>query len=1086
VAFRNPNRQLSVFRAGRLRPLLLHSATIIALLLFSIAARGEAQSKASSPAPNDSITDSMPTKIDLVDGSDLRFRRLSADSGLSQTRAAWVVQDKVGFIWFGTQYGLNRYDGYKSKVFKHEPGRPDSLSCVYIRSLFVDHAGTLWVGCDRYLDRFEPATETFVHYRIDTETSDELSTPIDRIDEDRAGTLWLATAKGLYRFDPSTTRTARYVHDPHDATSIGDNRVNMSGEDREGHFWVANGEGLDQFDRKTGKVIGKASFRGEVSRFHEDESGLFWLAGRNYPCALAIWNPKTDAAKCHTLNYNLHGTPVRVVISEILEARDGVMWFGSTGGLLKFDQAHNRILRYHNNSSDKESLESDSLIFLNQDNEGNIWTCFQVVEPNFFSERPQPFESFTYQRGSILDPLVTSIYEDRNGILWIGSMGGMNRIDRRAGTNIASPHIGNETLALLEDRDGVLFSGTFHQGLRRLDRETGKPSGYFRGRLIETNPIMRLIYDHMGSLWAAMYGGVGRYDPTSGNFLRYTPENRNAIQYQEIKEDRDGFFWLGAQSGLHRFDPRTGHFKIYEHRADDPSSLSDNRINSILFDHQGALWVGTQDGLDKFDPATATFKTYYEKDGLAGEVVSCILEDRRGVLWMGTNNGLSSFDPHTESFQNFSSADGLPGQDMTGWGACYQSPSGEMFFGGFSGATAFYPSRIPNSSFAPRTILTDFQLSGNSVPVGAGSPLKQSITHTGSITLSHQQNIFSIEFSALSFFNAETNRYRYRLTNLDNAWHEVGSDRRIASYTTLPAGRYTFEVQGATSRGPWSNPGARLAIEILPEWYQTLWFRGICVAALLALLWSIYLLRLRELKRQFHTALVARVDERTRIARDLHDTLLQSFTAVLPHLQTVSNVLPSQPDEAKRRVDRAIEQATNAITDGRDAVHALRSGGSAATDLDFAISNFAKEFLSGTPAEPGPEIHVQIEGKPALLNPVVRDEVYRIATEAVRNAIRHANARRIEVEIRYDEQKLRLRIGDNGTGIDPVILNRDHKAGHWGLQGMRERAKLVGGTLEVWSQPNVGTEIELSIPAASVYARPPSVSRSVLSRFRRS
>jgi len=197
-------------------------------------------------------------------------------------------------------------------------------------------------------------------------------------------------------------------------------------------------------------------------------------------------------------------------------------------------------------------------------------------------------------------------------------------------------------------------------------------------------------------------------------------------------------------------------------------------------------------------------------------------------------------------------------------------------------------------------------------------------------------------------------------------------------------------------------------------------------------------------------------------------------------------VLPSQPDEAKRRVDHAIEQATNAITDGRDTVHALRSGGSAATDLDLAIGNFAKELLSGTTSEPVPEIHVQVEGKPTLLNPIVRDEAYRIATEAVRNAIRHANARRIEVEIRFDEQHLRLRIGDNGTGIDPAILNRDHKAGHWGLRGMRERAKLVGGALEVWSQPNVGTEIELSIPAAIVFAKPPSARSSFLSRFRRS
>ena len=255
-------------------------------------------------------------------------------------------------------------------------------------------------------------------------------------------------------------------------------------------------------------------------------------------------------------------------------------------------------------------------------------------------------------------------------------------------------------------------------------------------------------------------------------------------------------------------------------------------------------------------------------------------------------------------------------------------------------------------------------------------------------------------------------------------------------------------------------------------------------ATFLLVLAGLHRRRLQQVERQFNMRLEERLNERTRIARDLHDTLLQTFNALLPHLQTVSNALPSRPDEAKRRVDRVIEQATSAITDGRDAVHALRSGGSVATDLDQAISSFAKELLSSAASEPVPEIHVQVEGKLTSLNPIVRDEVYRIAAEAIRNAVRHANARRIEVEVRYDEQRLRLRIGDNGTGIDPTILNLEHKAGHWGLRGMRERAKLVGGTLGLWSQPNVGTEIELIIPAASVYAKPPSLRWSILSRFR--
>ncbi len=347
----------------------------------------------------------------------------------------------------------------------------------------------------------------------------------------------------------------------------------------------------------------------------------------------------------------------------MLESRDGTMWLSSSDGLLKLDRENNKIVNYRNHPADSESLESN-VISIYQDKEGNIWTCFQEIQPNFFSERPQAFENFTYQRGSLVNALVTSIYEDQNGILWIGSMGGLNRIDRRTGKNTVPPRSGvrNEILAILEDHSGVLFSGTYHQGLERIDRETGKLIPYVRGPSNHArNPIMRLIFDHEGTLWAATFGGVCRFDPETGNFITYTPEKQNTIQYQEIKEDSHGILWLGAQSGLHRFDPRTGQFTIYDHDPNDPRSVSDNRVDSVRFDHSGNMWVGTQNGLDRFDPRTRTFKAYHEQDGLAGDVVSCILEDKRDLLWMSTNNGLSSFDPDSQRFQNFSAAAGLPG-----------------------------------------------------------------------------------------------------------------------------------------------------------------------------------------------------------------------------------------------------------------------------------------------------------------------------------------------------------------------------------------------------------------------------------------
>jgi signal transduction histidine kinase len=495
-------------------------------------------------------------------------------------------------------------------------------------------------------------------------------------------------------------------------------------------------------------------------------------------------------------------------------------------------------------------------------------------------------------------------------------------------------------------------------------------------------------------------------------------------------------------------------------------------VNSVHVDRLGDMWVGTQDGLDKFDPQTGTFKTYYQQDGLAGDVVGCILEDKRGLLWMSTNNGLSNFDPQSQRFRNFSAADGLPGPDLTGWGACYESPSGEMFFGGFAGATAFYPSRLVNSPFVPRTVLTEFSIGGIPVPVGRNSPLKRSITFSDSITLSHLQNMFSIEFSALSYFNPETNRYRLKLEGLDDRWHEVGSSQRTVSYTTLPAATYFLDIQGATSRGNWDEPGVRLRIEVMPAWYQTFWFRatvvGMCAVAILI----IYRMRLRGVMERLDLRFEERLAERTRIARDLHDTLLQSFQGSMFRMQAARNLLELRPQEAVEELDGAIGRAEQAIVEGRNAIQDLRADSTNRSDLADLLKMIGQELAGSQQSEHGsPIFRVTVEGNRRELFSILQDEIYRIAHEVLRNAFQHAAAQRIEAEIRYDDQLFRMRIRDDGRGIDAAVLKEGRRAGHWGLPGIRERARQIGARLEFWSDSGVGTEVELTVPSSIAYAK---------------
>ncbi|MGH8525982.1 MAG: ATP-binding protein, partial [Gammaproteobacteria bacterium] len=339
---------------------------------------------------------------------------------------------------------------------------------------------------------------------------------------------------------------------------------------------------------------------------------------------------------------------------------------------------------------------------------------------------------------------------------------------------------------------------------------------------------------------------------------------------------------------------------------------------------------------------------------------------------------------------------------------------------------------------------------------------------TDNLRLAPHPRDLQIDYTSPTFAIPQRVKFRYRLDGYDRDWHDAGT-RRQAFYTDLPPGNYTFRVMACNGDGVWNESAAKLNFFIAPAYYQTSWFRALCAVLLLALLWAAYQLRVRLLHRQFETTLSARVGERTRIARELHDTLLQSFQGLLLRFQAAANLLPAQPIEAQKRLDSAIDQAAAAITEGRDAVQGLRSSAFEKNDLANGITAIAEELTSDHSAPDFPVIDVQVEGATRNLKPIVRDEAYRIAGEALRNAFHHARARRITVEIRYDVRQFSVRIRDDGKGIDEAIIRRGH-AGHFGLHGMRERAESVGGRLEVWSKVDSGTEIQLSIPSGFAYS----------------
>jgi ligand-binding sensor domain-containing protein/signal transduction histidine kinase len=1066
---------------------------IFVLLLFALCCTGRSAGRQQ---------DHGVIKLPIVEGADLRFAHVSFGESRSHGRISSILEDDQGFLWFGTNSGLERYDGYRLREFRHDPGNPNSLSGSYINALFKDRSGKLWVASDEYLERYDPATESFTR---DPSLAGGIEGWVWHISQDREGMLWLATHAGLARLDPATWQTIRYRHRPGDPTSLSGDVVTCTLEQRDGTFWVATMDALDIFDRRTGKVTQHiplprhepVSLQVEsVANLFEDHSNVLWV----------IFSFGNGFATVDRQNHRLieysqagagSGRKPLAGVRAIQEDEDGTLWLGTAdNGILRLDRHRQRFVRYRNDPRYSDSLSSDQIVALCVDHDHNIWVGTTGGGLDRFAYRQLPFKTYRheeYNPNSLESDYTTSVFEDSHGELWVGSMKALTRIDRKTGRftfyrTAGRPGSLSSTwvISIAEDRSGYLWFGTLGGGLNRYDRRDGRFKVYRHNPAdadsLSHDNVLGLFVDRKGTLWAGTENGLSAFDPLTERFRVYRPQAAASFRrYRAIAEDSGGALWLGTLGGdLQRLNPATGNFTIYRQGS---GGLSSDQVNAVCVDHSGTVWAGTQNGLNRLDRATGQFTTYYERDGLPDSSVNSILEDARGDLWLSTSNGLSRFSPPTKTFRNYYTSDGLLGNEFYNYANAYKSPNGKMFFNSYAGVIAFFPSEIVETPRIPPVVITDFLLFGKPVSVGSGSPLKESISVTDSITLSHTQDIFSLQFSALSFANPERNRYRYKLEGLETQWNENDSSHRSATYTTLRPGEYIFRVQARTNRGAWNEKGASVRIRVLPPWWRTWWFGTSCAALILISVWALYQLRLHRLAEQFSMRLEERVGERTRIARELHDTLLQSFQGLMLLFESARNLLPERPAEAVRALDDALVRADQAIIEGRDAVHDLRSSMVVNNDLEKAMTALGEELAAHDGKQNPTTFRVLVEGTPQNLDPILRDEIYRIAREALRNAFLHAQARRIEVEITYGEPLLRLRIRDDGHGIDPAVLGPRSRAGHWGLPGMHERAQRIGAQLNVWSRPGAGTEVELSIPGSIVYGTSPA--RAGFRLFRR-
>lgn len=844
------------------------------------------------------------------------FDHLTLENGLSQSSVLCLFQDQSGFIWAGTQDGLNMFNGYNFTIYRNErqhslslsdnwitdivqdsrkqlwigtqngglnklevnenrqvvfkrlntDSRP-SLPHNYIGALAADPRGYLWIGLrGDGLCRLDLQTEEIISYKPGGEKNrfiaggESQTLPDERIQAlfvDKNGRVWMGTVGGgLIRFDPERNRFRQYVNDPADGLSISHNDVKTIAEDAEGRLWVG-------------------TLGGGLNIMNADETFTHIRAG-------------TGGDRTITDDF----------IWRLYKDRSGRMWVGYFHrGFSIHHPVTKKFTHVEHEPNQSRGLNDNYVMSVLEDQGGTFWIGTGGGGINKFHPHTVKFKHYkkdARSTGSLSDDFIWSICEDKSGVVWIGTKrGGLNRWDRTTGAftvyrqRSGDPNsiCSDQIWSILEDRRGRLWIGSAGGGISIMDKtrtrfvtmksdadryaRTGK-SVYREETLLSDNYIWCFLEDRDGYLWIGTgRGGLNRFDESSRTFTcyRYNPNDSTSISddyVQALFQDSRGELWVGTKrGGLNRFNRATETFERFQ-QSDNPSSISHNDVHAIVEDERGNLWIGTSAGLNYFSYATKTFKAYGVKDGLPDACIYGILQDDQGCLWLSTNRGLSRFNVRDldsvnhprelmARFRNYDVRDGLQNMEFN-TGAFYKSHAGEMFFGGINGFNVFDPRGLRDNLHLPPVVLTTFRKPDATWTAPA-------LLNLSEIELHVRDNLIAFEFAALDYAVPSKNRYAYQLEGFDPDWVYSGS-RRFVNYTNLSQGEYTFRVKGSNNDGYWNEDGLSVKIRIRPPWWMTWWFQGIFGFGIIAGVYAFYRLRMKAVEKR-NMELRKTISERT-------------------------------------------------------------------------------------------------------------------------------------------------------------------------------------------------------------------------------
>ncbi len=769
----------------------------------------------------------------IINGqNNFTFNHLTIENGLSQSAVTCIFQDKAGFMWFGTQDGLTRYDGYNFKIFKNNPSDSSSLSDNFIFSIYEDSSGTLYIETQSgKLNKYNPKTESFSIIKRDLldfnnmKMNSVLAQFFEGSDIKWYGGLSKET--GLKKENLRTGIISTYLNDPKNPASLSNNKVYSVFRDRAGNLWVGTVDGLDKLDEKTNK----------------------------------FQHFKNNPADPNSLSDNW--------VWPIFEDSKGNIWIGTVhGGLNKYDPKSGLFTRYENDPTNPKSINDNFIFSIYEDRSGVIWVGTNSGGVNYFDPSAFFFEHYFKTQGnknSLSDNTVLSLFVDRKGKYWIGTRnGGLDKFDYTKKTFTNYTHKANDKnslnsnsiLTIYEDRSGLLWFGNFNSGLNSFDPETNSFKSFVHSptnpNSLTDNRVYSIIEDKNGVIWIGTYaGGLNRLDKATGKIYAYKhddndPTSLSSDNVWSIVEGDSGKLWLGTfGGGVNLFDLSKGTFRHFKNIPNDKNSLCDNNIIRVFKDSKGYMWFGTTKGLCRYFFDTNTFKTYNEDDGLSNNFVYGILEDNSGTLWLSTNKGISNFNPKTETFKNYYVEDGLQDNEFNQNAFAKDYKTGNLLFGGVNGFNVFNPEQKRGNTFVPPIEFTNF-IRYNTDDEEGRPIIEKGISEAEKISLTYKDNIVTFEFSALSYYNNFNNQYKYKLEGFNDNWIQLGTDNKV-TFTNLSQGDYVLRVIGSNNDGVWNNEGKSLLIHVSPPWWKTNIAYGVYIILFLS---GLYGIRTVELNRR--------------------------------------------------------------------------------------------------------------------------------------------------------------------------------------------------------------------------------------------